>query len=169
MRIRSSAGRPKGRRCGKPSHTVARATSWWWRGWTGLADRCGLIDLVGELEERGVGFRRLKESLDTTTAGGRLIFHVFGALAEFEREIIRERTVAGLGSARARGWRGGRPRALDDGKARPARRLKDDGEHSVEEICSMLGVGRSTLYRYLSQDGNDRGDPARPTSKDDGA
>ena len=96
-----------------------------------MADRCGLIDLVGELEERGVEFRRLKESLDTTTAGGRLIFHVFGALAEFEREIIRERTVAGLESAEARGWRGGRPRALDEGKARPARRLKDDGEHSV--------------------------------------
>ena len=81
-----------------------------------MADRCGLIDLVGELEERGVGFRRLKESLDTTTAGRRLIFHIFGALAEFEREIIRERTVAGLESARARGWRGGRPRALDEGR-----------------------------------------------------
>lgn len=108
-----------------------------------------LIDLVGNLEESGVGFRSLKESLDTTTAGGRLIFHVFGALAEFEREIIRERTMAGLESARARGRRGGRPRVLNDGKTRLARRLKDDGEHSVEEICSMLGVGRSTLYRYL--------------------
>ena len=111
-----------------------------------------LIDLVGELEGRGVGFRSLKESLDTTTAGGRLIFHVFGALAEFEREIIRERTVAGLESARARGRRGGRPKALDESKAKLARRLKEEGEHSVEEICSMLGVGRSTLYRYLSQD-----------------
>ena len=108
-----------------------------------------LIDLVGELEGRGVGFRSLKESLDTTTAGGRLIFHVFGALAEFEREIIRERTMAGLESARARGRHGGRPRALDENKARLARRLKDEGEHSVEEICEMLGVGRSTLYRYL--------------------
>ncbi len=112
-----------------------------------------LIDLVGELEERGVGFRSLKESLDTTTAGGRLIFHVFGALAEFEREIIRERTMAGLESARARGRHGGRPRALDEGKAKLARRLKEEGEHSVEEICSMLGVGRSTLYRYLGEGG----------------
>lgn len=109
-----------------------------------------LIDLVGELEERGVGFRSLKESLDTTTSGGRLIFHVFGALAEFEREIIRERTMAGLESARARGRYGGRPRALDENKANLARRLKAEGNHSVEEICEMLGVGRSTLYRYLS-------------------
>jgi DNA invertase Pin-like site-specific DNA recombinase len=112
-----------------------------------------LIDLVGELEGRGVGFRSLKESLDTTTAGGRLIFHVFGALAEFEREIIRERTMAGLEAARARGRHGGRPRALDEGRAKLARRLKEEGEHSIEEICSMLGVGRSTLYRYLSEDG----------------
>ncbi len=110
-----------------------------------------MIDLVGELEGRGVGFRSLKESLDTTTAGGRLIFHVFGALAEFEREIIRERTMAGLESARARGRRGGRPKALDENKAKLARRLKDEGEHSVEEICEMLGVGRSTLYRYLGE------------------
>ena len=112
-----------------------------------------LIDLVGELEGRGVGFRSLKESLDTTTAGGRLIFHVFGALAEFEREIIRERTMAGLESARARGRHGGRPRALDENRARLTRRLKGEGEHSVEEICQMLGVGRSTLYRYLGDKG----------------
>ena len=80
-----------------------------------------------------------------------MIFHVFGALAEFEREIIRERTMAGLESARARGRRGGRPRALDEGRAKLARRLKDEGEQSVEEICSILGVGRSTLYRYLGE------------------
>src|SRR5215212_5333306 len=81
-----------------------------------------LIDLVGELEGKGVGFRSLKESLDTTTAGGRLIFHVFGALAEFEREIIRERTIAGLESTLARGRRGGRPRALDENRTQLARR-----------------------------------------------
>jgi DNA invertase Pin-like site-specific DNA recombinase len=87
------------------------------------------------------------------------IFHVtyvFGALAEFEREIIRERTMAGLESARSQGRHGGRPRALDENKAKLARRLKAEGEHSVEEICSMLGVGRSTLYRYLSEDGRDK-------------
>jgi DNA invertase Pin-like site-specific DNA recombinase len=109
-----------------------------------------LIDLVGELEGRSVGFRSLKESLDTTTAGGRLILHVFGALAEFEREIIRERTMAGLESARTRGRHGGRPRALDENRAKMARRLKAESEHSVEKICSILGVGRSTLYRYLA-------------------
>jgi DNA invertase Pin-like site-specific DNA recombinase len=110
-----------------------------------------LIDLVGELEGLGVGFRSLKESLDTTTAGGRLIFYVFGALAEFEREIIRERTVGGLESARVRGRRGGRPKALDENRTKLAKRLKSEGQHSVEEICSMLGVGRSTLYRYLGE------------------
>jgi DNA invertase Pin-like site-specific DNA recombinase len=113
-----------------------------------------LIDLVGELEGRGVGFRSLKESLDTAAAGGRLIFHVCGELAEFEREIIRERTMAGLEAARVRGRHGGRPRALDDDKAKLARRLKAEGDHSVGEICSMLGVGRSTLYRYLKERGN---------------
>lgn len=92
---------------------------------------------------------------------GRLIFHVFGALAEFEREIIRERTVAGLESARARGRHGGRPRALDESRAKLARRLKDEGEHPVEEICSMLGVGRSTLYRYHNEDHA----PAEPTKR----
>ena len=105
-----------------------------------------------------MGFRSLEESLDTTTAGGRLSFHVFGALAEFEREIVRERTLAGLESARARGRHGGRPRALDENRAKLARRLKDEGEHSVEEVCFMLGVVRSTLYRYLGEaDGGDRG------------
>ena len=82
---------------------------------------------------------------------------MFGALAEFEREIIRERTMAGLESARARGRHGGRPRALDESRAKLARRLKQEGEHSVDEICEMLGVGRSTLYRYLSEDGGEAG------------
>ena len=111
-----------------------------------------LIDLVGELEGRGVGFLSLRESLDTATAGGRLIFHVFGTLTEFEREIIRERTVAGLESARAKGRRGGRPRALDEKRTELARRLRDEGVHSVEENCAMLGVGTSTLYRCLGED-----------------
>jgi len=78
---------------------------------------------------------------------------VFASIAEFERELIRERTMAGLEAAGARGRHGGRPRALDEGKAKLARRLKEEGEHSVEEICSMLGIGRSTLYRYLSAAG----------------
>lgn len=108
-----------------------------------------LIELVGVLKKRGVEFVSLRESLDTTTPGGKLVFHVFGAVAEFERDLILERTMAGLEAAKVRGRYGGRPRALDEGKAKLARRLKDEGEHSVEDICSMLGVGRSTLYRYL--------------------
>ncbi len=117
-----------------------------------------LIELVGVLKERGVEFVSLREGLDTTTPGGKLVFHVFGAVAEFERDLILERTMAGLEAAKARGRHGGRPRALGEGEAKLARRLKDEGEHSVEEICSMLGVGRSTLYRYLgSDDGHARG------------
>ena len=114
-----------------------------------------LIEALNGLEGQGIGFRSLTEQLDTTTSGGKLIFHVFGALAELEREIIRERTMAGLESARARGRHGGRPRALDENRAKLAKRLKGEGEHSVEEICSMLGVGRSTLYRYLAEDDGD--------------
>ena len=107
-----------------------------------------LIEVVGELEERGVGFRSLSESVDTTTSGGRLVFHVFGALAEFERGLIRERTVAGLRSARARGRLGGRPRKLSEDDLGFARELLDGGR-SVGEVAKLLGVGRATLYRYL--------------------
>jgi DNA invertase Pin-like site-specific DNA recombinase len=114
-----------------------------------------LIELVGDLKERGVEFVSLRESIDTTTPGGKLVFHVFGAVAKFERDLVLERTVAGLEAARARARRGGRPRALDKSRAKLARRLKAEGEHSMEEICSMLGVSRSTLYRYLAEDDAD--------------
>ena len=114
-----------------------------------------LIGLVGGLKERGIEFVSLRENIDTTTPGGKLVFHLFGAVAEFERDLILERTMAGLEAAKARGHRGGRPRALDEGKAKLARRLKEEGEHSVGEICQMLGVGRSTLYRYLADGGDE--------------
>src|SRR5215210_7846806 len=97
-----------------------------------------LIELVGVLKERRVDFVSLRESLDTTP-GGKLVFHMFGAVAEFERDLILERTMAGLEAVRARGRYGGRPRALDEGKARLANKLKAEGEHSMKEICSMLG------------------------------
>lgn len=121
-------------------------------------DRFGrsLKDLVGRVEalgERGVGFRSLQESIDTTSAGGRLVFHVFGALAEFERELIRERTLAGLASARARGRKGGRPPAMTARKVDLAAKLMADPAVSVDEVCEAVGVGRSTLYRYVSPDG----------------
>ena len=112
------------------------------------------------LDERGVGFRSLRESIDTTTAGGRLVFHLFGALAQFEREIIRDRTVAGLAAARARGRNGGRPSKLTADQVRAARRLYDEREHTVEQIGSMFGVSRTSIYRAL----RDKPGPAKPAA-----
>ena len=110
-----------------------------------------LIDTLTALDQRGVGFRSLTEHIDTTTPGGKLIFHIFGALAEFERDLIRERTTAGLAAARARGRTGGRPKAFaDPAKLRMARTLFANRENSIGSICKTLGVSRSTLYRYLS-------------------
>lgn len=109
-----------------------------------------LIELVNGLKERGVGFRSLRESLDTTTPGGKLVFHVFASIAEFERDVIRERTMAGLEAARARGRKGGRKPAMDE-KIALAKRLIADREKPVEEICRALGVSRSTLYRYAGK------------------
>ena len=108
-----------------------------------------LIETVTALRERGVGFRSLTEQIDTTTPGGKLIFHVFGALAEFERDLTRERTHAGLAAARARGRVGGRPRKLDAKKLALARRLYADGETDIATICQTLGISRATLYRAL--------------------
>jgi DNA invertase Pin-like site-specific DNA recombinase len=110
-----------------------------------------LIQTITDLEKRGIGFRSLQESIDTTTSGGRLIFHVFGALAEFERNLIRERTKAGLDAARARGRKGGRPRALDRKRIELAYKLYDEKKHTIVEICEILGISKPTLYAYLSQ------------------
>ncbi len=128
----------------RPSDTVVI-----WR-----LDRLGrslrhLIDLVADLEQRGVGFRSLTESIDTSTPGGKLIFHVFGALAEFEQELIRERTQAGLAAARARGRVGGRPTVWTPEKLQTARAMHDSGEHDVSSIARALGVSRASVYRGL--------------------
>ena len=102
------------------------------------------------LAERGIGFKSLTEQIDTTTPGGKLIFHVFGALAEFERDVIRERTQAGLAAARARGRLGGRPRKLADAKQLElARTLYAGGQTDIATICATLGISRATLYRSL--------------------
>src|ERR1700736_1552969 len=93
-----------------------------------------LIDTVAELQRRGVGFRSLQESIDTTTPGGKLIFHIFGALAEFERDLIRERTVAGLAAARARGRTGGRPPIMTAHKVTIARQMYASRDYSVAAI-----------------------------------
>jgi DNA invertase Pin-like site-specific DNA recombinase len=116
-----------------------------------------LIEMMNLLEERSIGFQSLQESIDTTTSGGKLIFHIFGALAEFERNLIRERTMAGLASARARGKKGGRPKALDQERTQRLYKLYDetnaDGskKYAIKEICEMMDISRSSLYRYLSQ------------------
>jgi DNA invertase Pin-like site-specific DNA recombinase len=109
-----------------------------------------LIDTIQALNDRGIGFKSLQESIDTTTPGGKLVFHVFGALAEFERDLIRERTNAGLKAARARGRKGGRPKKLDEKKSQQARTLSKDNSISISEICKTLKISRSTLYRYVS-------------------
>ncbi|MDQ2807049.1 MAG: recombinase family protein [Chloroflexota bacterium] len=108
-----------------------------------------LIETVTALQARGVGFKSLTEQIDTTSSGGKLIFHVFGALAEFERDLIQERTRAGLQAARARGRHGGRPRALDEKKLKLLHTLYADESNSVEDILKILHISKSTLYRYM--------------------
>src|SRR5574339_532031 len=108
-----------------------------------------LIDTVGALQQRGIGFKSLQEQLDTTSSGGKLVFPVFGALAEFERDLIRERTQAGLTAARARGRLGGRPRALDLRKVQIAQQLYHDKTNAIADICRTLRISRATLYRYV--------------------
>jgi DNA invertase Pin-like site-specific DNA recombinase len=108
-----------------------------------------LIETVEGLDARGIGFRSLTEAIDTTTPGGKLVFHIFGALAEFERSIIRERTNAGLKAARDRGKLGGRPPALSVEDLSAARAMLRDPEITVEAVAKRMGVAASTLYRHL--------------------
>jgi DNA invertase Pin-like site-specific DNA recombinase len=108
-----------------------------------------LITTMTDLEEQGIGFKSLTENIDTTTSGGKLIFHIFGALAEFERNLIRERTTAGLTAARARGRIGGRPKALTPEQRRIAQSLYDDPENAIADICRTLKISRGTLYRHI--------------------
>lgn len=108
-----------------------------------------LIETVNTLATKSISFCSLQENLDTTTSSGKLIFHLFGALAEFERELIRERTRAGLKAARTRGHKGGRPRKLNIAQIKMAKLLISEGSTSITEICRTLGISRSTLYRRL--------------------
>lgn len=120
-----------------------------------------LIEVVTTLAQRGVGFKSLQEQLDTTTSSGKLVFHMFGALAEFERDLIRERTQAGLAAARKRGRVGGRPPGLSpqaEATAVAAETLYREGHLSVREIADKLHIAKSTLYVYLRA----RGVPIRP-------
>ncbi len=108
-----------------------------------------LIATVEELESRGIQFQSLTEGLDTTSAGGKLVFHIMGALAEFERNLIRERTVAGLESAKQRGRLGGRPKALSEQDIVAAKALLADGSLTVNNVAERLNVSPATIYRHL--------------------
>jgi len=128
-----------------------------------------LVETVGDLGARGVGFKSVQEQLDTTTSGGKLIFHIVAALAEFERDLIRERTNAGLAAARARGRKGGRPKGVDQRKQKAAVALKKEAGHSVREICAIIGISRNTYYKYTRADEQPRQAPSRlPVSPDMG-
>ena len=102
------------------------------------------------LEDEKIGFCSLQESIDTTTSSGKLVFHVFAALSEFERNLIRERTQAGLAAARARGRNGGRPKALDEQRRKMAVELYQGRKTSVQKICETLGISKPTLYAYVN-------------------
>jgi DNA invertase Pin-like site-specific DNA recombinase len=107
-----------------------------------------LVEITDDLRDRGIEFRSLTEGIDTTTPGGKLVFHIMGAIAEFERDLIRERTNAGLAAARAEGRVGGRPPKVTAAKLAAARRVLDDGG-TAYEAAAVIGVSRATLYRHL--------------------
>lgn len=109
-----------------------------------------LLEIIELLEQQNVGFRSLEETLDTTTSGGKLIFQIFGAIAEFERNLIVERTLAGLAAARARGRKGGRPR-IDKKKIEAALHLGASTDMPINEICELTGITRASYYHYLRQ------------------
>ena len=110
-----------------------------------------LISIVEGLEQRKIELHSLQESLATHSNEGKLIFHLFGALAEFERNLIRERTQAGLKAARARGRTGGRPKALDLSKRKLVVKLYDEKQYTIDEICQMMGISKPTLYSYVEE------------------
>lgn len=110
-----------------------------------------LIEMIKGLNERKIGFKSLQENIDTTTSGGKLIFHIFSALAEFERDLIKERTTAGLKAARARGRLGGRPPLLEGNQITKMLGHYDEKKLTVAEICKIYGISRPSFYNYLKK------------------
>ena len=109
-----------------------------------------LIETITKLQQEHIAFQSITENINTSTATGQLVFHIFGALAEFERNLIRERTIAGLESARARGRLGGRPKLKATfAKVAMAKKLYADKTNEINEICKTLNISRATLYRYI--------------------
>ena len=113
-----------------------------------------LIETVTALKQQGLAFKSITENIDTSSATGQLVFHIFGALAEFERNLITERTLAGLEAARTRGRKGGRPKLnTSSSKVAMARKLYADKTNTISEICKTLNISRATLYRYIHTGG----------------
>jgi DNA invertase Pin-like site-specific DNA recombinase len=110
-----------------------------------------LMEWMNFLDSKNIGLKSIQESIDTTTTTGKLVFHIFGALAEFERNLIRERTLAGLAAARARGRLGGRPKSLDENKRKVVVDLYNKKELMVKEICEMMSISKPTLYTYVRE------------------
>lgn len=142
-----SANRPELCHCLKALRTGDTLIVW-------RLDRIGrslpdLVEIVSQLERESVGFESINEHIETTSATGKLIFHVFAALAEFERNLIRERTKAGLAAARARGRKGGRKPSLDERQTREIKALLKDPRIHVTDVARRYGISRSTLYRYV--------------------
>lgn len=115
-----------------------------------------VVGLVGDLQKRGVGLRVLTGDIDTTTVAGRLVFGIFATLAEFERDLIHERTMAGLAAARARGRSGGRPRVMTRQKLKAAMALMADRDNAARDVAAQLGMSVSTLYAYVDAKGRPR-------------
>ncbi|MBF8962996.1 recombinase family protein [Pontibacter sp. FD36] len=110
-----------------------------------------LIEWMNYLEQEGIALKSLQESIDTSTATGRLVFHIFASMAEFERNLIQERTQAGLAAARARGRVGGRPKKMSKDKIRLTVKLYQEKQHTIDEICQMMGISKPTLYSYVKE------------------
>jgi len=110
-----------------------------------------LITQMQEFNDRNIGFKSVQENVDTTTSSGKLFFHIFAAIAEFEKDIIKERTLTGLNAARARGRKGGRPKKLTDSQLLLMKRMHADKANSIQEICDTFKISRPTLFRLLRQ------------------
>ncbi len=130
---------------------------WWSGGWIGLGRSLRhLIELLTELEQAGIGFQSITEAIDTTTPGGKLVFHIFGALAEFERNLIRERTKAGSRGRKGQGQERRSSQEAQPATAGPSHRSLRQRKHPVDEICRTLGISKPTLYAYVGDDEGDK-------------